>query len=461
MVNSSSTAHGNPSPPALLFVDDEEMSLTVARMLFGKDYRVLTALSGPKALEVLEREDVQVVLTDERMPEMRGIELLSRIAERWPDTGRVIVSAYADADRLLAAINRGHAFEYVTKPYNPDELRACVERVLATVQHRRQLVARAEMVDALSRDLEERVSPGELVGKSPALQAVLESARRAAQSDATVLIRGETGTGKELVARLIHRESARAQGPFIRVNCGALTEELLGSELFGHEQGAFTGAVKTRKGRFELAHGGTLFLDEVGDVSPKLQVSLLRVLQERELERVGGNRTIPVDVRVVAATHQDLEQQVREGRFRQDLYYRLNVVPLLVPPLRERMEDLEGLIHHFLRKYARGSTPAVSPDALAALSTYSWPGNIRELENLVQRALVLSRGGELQVQDFCLQLGPVPASSKTDERERIMRVMAECGGNQSRAAKLLGISRNTLIARLSAYGVVRPRSPKS
>src|SRR5262249_21196043 len=286
-----------------------------------------TAKSGSEALDLLTREAVSVLLTDERMPGMSGIELLARTLERWPDVVRVIVSAYTDAARLLLAINRGHAHEYVVKPWEREELRACIERALAMAERRRDLSARAELCDLNESDLADSWRSGLLVTHNDAFLAMIDVARKAARSEAGVLITGETGTGKELVARLIHESSGRSRGPFVRVNCAALAEGVLESELFGHEQSAFTGASRATRGRFELAQDGRLFLDEVGDISAKTQVSLLRVLQEKEIERVGGNTTIRVNARIIGATHRNLARLVREGRFREDLYYRLNVVP--------------------------------------------------------------------------------------------------------------------------------------
>jgi DNA-binding NtrC family response regulator len=310
----ASSVPGSVPLPALpiLFVDDEPENLTLVRLTFGEQFQVLTASGGPEALAILEKRDVGVLVSDERMPVMGGIELLARASERWPDTVRVIVSAYGDVSRVLAALNRGQASEYILKPWAPDDLRGCLTRSLAIADRRRTLRARAELASVLC---ENGTAPGRaLVGWSGGLAPIAGLVERLAGTDVTVLITGETGTGKEQVARAIHARSARRDQPFVPVNCGALAEGLLESELFGHEAGAFTGAARTRKGRFELAHGGTLFLDEIGDISPRMQVALLRVLQERCLERVGGGRSIAVDVRIVAATHRDLRALVRDGR---------------------------------------------------------------------------------------------------------------------------------------------------
>ncbi|WP_224366282.1 sigma-54-dependent transcriptional regulator [Hyalangium versicolor] len=467
---------GPASRSPVLYVDDEPDNLELFRLHFEEDFEVRTATNGPEALVLIERERIGLILTDERMPGMSGIELLSQVVSRWPETVRVIVSAYNDADRLLAAINRGHAHEYIVKPWDAKELRGCVERGLAMVESRRRLTSRAELAEVLEQDAREERDAGNIIGASGGLQATLQQARRAAQSDATVLIHGETGTGKELIARFIHEESRRATGPFVRVNCAALAEGVLESELFGHEQGAFTGAVKTRRGRFELAHGGTIFLDEIGDISPRLQVSLLRVLQEREFERVGGNQTLRVNVRVIAATHRNLAQLSTEGRFREDLYYRLNVLPLTVPALRQRPQDLEALVTHFIAKHGGPYRHVrVGPGVVEALARYRWPGNVRELENLVQRALVQAQGEELLLDDFCLTLSPVAPALATNreptpgpeplpgtvreevrrsEMEQLRELLVQHGGNCSSAARALGIPRTTLISRAKKHGLL-------
>ena len=452
--------------PVLLFVDDEDDNVELFRLHFGEEFTIRSAKSGAEALQILEREDIGLIITDERMPGMTGIEMLARIVERWPDTVRIIVSAYGDASRLLSAMNRGHAHEYMLKPWDDQELRGCLLRGQAMVERRRRLAAHAEVGEVLAADLRREHDPSHIVGGDAGLKPTLDLARRAAQSDATVLLHGETGSGKELVAHFIHEASPRRNQPFIRVNCGALSEGLLESELFGHERGAFTGAERTRRGRFELADGGTLFIDEIGDISAKLQVTLLRVLQERELERVGGNATIHVDVRVIAATHQDLPQLVAQGHFREDLYYRLNVLPVRIPPLRERVDDLPALLGHFIAKHAsrRWPAPELGAGVVAALSSYSWPGNVRELENLVQRALVLAQGSELGVDDFSLQLArpgaePIVAArpreqAQKNEAEQLRELLLFHGGNCTRAAVALGVPRTTFISRAKKYDLL-------
>ena len=463
-----------PAEPGrtLLYVDDEPQNLELFRLQMGSDFNLITARSGTEALEVLARERVAVLLTDERMPGLSGIELLARTLDRWPDVVRIIVSAYSDAPRLLLAMNRGHAHEYVVKPWDRAELRACVERGLAVAERLRTLVGRADRCEAYERDLGLEQASGIIVSRNTAFLSALSAAQRAARTDAAVLVQGETGTGKELVARLIHESSARADRPFVRVNCAALAEGVLESELFGHEQGAFTGAHKARRGRFELAQDGTLFLDEIGDISPKTQVSLLRVLQEKEMERVGGSTTIRVNARIVSATHRMLPRLVREGRFREDLYYRLNVVPISIPPLRERVEDVEPLVAHFVQKHAGpGPLPVVGAGVVEHLARYSWPGNVRELENMVHRALVLATGPELSLDDFRFDLEPDRESAvhpeppteegespreeaRRTERDELRRLLVVHGGNVARAARAVGVARTTLVSRAKKHGLL-------
>jgi DNA-binding NtrC family response regulator len=461
-------------PLPVLFVDDEVGNVELFKMQFEGAFAVRTATGGDDALAIMAREDIGVLLTDERMPGMSGVDLLARAFKRWPDTLRVIVSAYSDSARLLQAINRGHAHDYVVKPWDKAELAACMDRGLEIASRKRALVAQAAMGEVYARDTGERYDTTQVVGEHGGLEDIIARGRRAAQHDTTLLIIGETGTGKELIARLVHDASPRASRPFVRVNCAALAEGILESELFGHEHGAFTGAHHLRKGRFELAHTGTIFLDEIGEASPKVQATLLRVLQEKEIERVGGSVPIPVDVRVLAATHRDLPQMVRDGKFREDLYYRLNVVPLRVPTLRERRADVRPLVQHFLVKHGLcvGKQATLDEEVYEYLEAYPWPGNVRELENMVQRALALAEGPELTVEDFACDLEDPPAARtsmrpsstaslrddlKGEEQRRIMGALDHCQGNQSKAAQLLGMPRRTLVERLRAYGISRSR----
>ena len=444
----------------VLYVDDEDENRSLFELQFGDSYDVVTARDAQQALEILSRAPIGVLLTDERMPGISGIELLHRVVGEFPEVVRVIVSAYADAGRLLAAMNRGHAHEYVIKPWTRDELDGCIARGLELAGRRRRLVEQAELASTLARDVEPDHALWNVIGATRGLERAVTVARRAAQTDATVLIRGETGTGKEVFARLIHQASHRAHRPFVRVNCAALAEGVVESELFGHEKGAFTGAGETRKGRFELADGGTIFLDEIGDVSPRIQIGLLRVLQEREMERVGGNRTIALDVRVIAATHQDLEARIRAGSFREDLYYRLNVLPIQLPALRERPEDIEPLIRHFIARHGNGVARRIAPQALDALVRYSWPGNVRELENLVHRALTLAVSDALELEDFCLQLAAVGrvddvrTEVRNHEAEELRELLLVHGGNCARAARALGVPRTTLVSKAKRLGLL-------
>jgi DNA-binding NtrC family response regulator len=444
-------------PSKVLYVDDEPENLKLFRLQFEDDFAVATAENGAAALKLLAQETFGVVLTDERMPGMRGVDLLAHLSEHYPESIRIIVSAYSDSERLLSAINRGHAHEYILKPWDFDELQACLQRSLVIADRRRALHAQAGVAQALVEDVRQQYNPEQIIGSRGGLQRVLDVALKAANSDSSLLILGETGTGKELLARMIHQSSPRANGPFVRVNCAALSEGVLESELFGHERGAFTGADRMRRGRFELAHQGTLFLDEIGDISSKVQISLLRVLQERELERVGGSETIHVNVRVIAATHQDLAALVREGTFRSDLHFRLNVIPILLPALRERAGDIPALLQHFIQKHG-GHSRTVTAAATEALKQYSWPGNVRELENFVQRALVLSSEPELDLDDFVFELKPHPESgirreARDLERDELRALLLRHGGNFAQAARSLGIPRTTLLSRAKRYGL--------
>ncbi len=445
---------------AILYVDDEQDNLEAFRLSFGEHFEVVTATSGDDALKLLERRAFAVLLSDERMPGMSGIELLERASKSHPDTSRLIVSGYSDPDRLLRAISQGQVHDYVLKPWQRDDLERRMRHGIEQFERRTKLTRLAE---AHGAEQQSHGAEDAFVGLEP-LRAL---AKKAAQSDATVLIRGETGTGKEIVARWVHAQSARCDGPFVRVNCGALSEGLLESELFGHEQGAFTGAGRMRKGRFELADGGTIFLDEIGDISAKMQVSLLRALQEREIERVGGANALRVDVRVIAATHRPLERLVAEGGFREDLFFRLNVIPLELPPLRERPKEIVPLLAHFLGKHARGGRVLrVSDEATNALERYRWPGNVRELENLVMRALALCdpNDAELGLDDFCLRFD-LPSESEAAGRnvreeaeavraEELRALLLQHGGNVTRAAKELGVARTTLFSQARKLGLL-------
>ena len=473
----------------VLVVDDEPDNLDAIRFNFGKTFTLLPATSGDEALALSRRHDVAVIVTDQRMPRMTGLDLLRAAREVRPDAVGIIMTAYTDVDVLIEAINIGRIYRYVTKPWDAKELRGilthAIERFSLLRENRRLTEQLQQYAGILSSDAHSEFNFGAIVGESPRLREVLVRVEQVAQTSSSVLLRGETGTGKELVARAIHINSAREARPFVRVNCAALAPGVLESELFGHEKGAFTGAVARRLGRFELADGGTLFLDEVGDLPADVQVKLLRVLQEREFERVGGTETVKVDVRVISATHRDLEQQISAGEFREDLYYRLNVFPITLPALRERPEDIALLCDHFIQKYARAIRKKVrglEAAALASLAAYPWPGNVRELENVIERAMILARGEELTPADLEFSRRPLPppppatstpprgtAAGATpppsssgrglherlheQERAEIVGAIEQAQGNIALAARTLGINRSTLYYRLRKHGL--------
>jgi two-component system response regulator AtoC len=470
----------------ILVVDDETDNLDAFRFNFGKVFALKLASSAEEALAIARTEDIAVVVTDQRMPRMTGLEMLKAMRDLRPDAVGIIVTAFTDVDVLIEAVNLGRIYRYVTKPWDSKELKGILVQAMERFhlfRENQRLVAQLEQyVGVLSREAHGAFNFGAIVGESPPLRDVLARVEQVAQTAATVLLRGETGTGKEMVARAIHINSARESRPFVRVNCAALASGVLESELFGHEKGAFTGAVGRRAGRFELADGGTLFLDEVGDVSPDVQVKLLRVLQEREFERVGGVETVKVDVRVISATHRDLEALINEGKFREDLYYRLNVFPITLPPLRDRPGDIPPLVEHFIQKFAQSTGRAVrgaDPAALSELAAYPWPGNVRELENVIERAMILTKGPTLGVSDldFGRRLGgqPAPAARPvvaaappTDgdgsgrsfykriteqERTEIIAAVERAQGNIAHAARALGINRSTLYYRLRKHNL--------
>jgi len=371
----------------LLIADDEPNIRRVLQAIFVRDgYEVQVAENGIKALEWASMNPVHLLITDLIMPDMNGVELIQKVKQRHPDSVAIVITAYATIKTCVDAMHYG-ASDYITKPFDMDEIRAVVKRAVARA-------AESQAAAAGTGKSPSKASPSLLANAvSPAMLEIADTISRAASSRATVLIRGESGTGKELVARALHEQSERASGPFVPVSCAALSETLLESELFGHEKNAFTGAATEKKGRFELAHGGTLFLDEVGDISGAVQVKLLRVLQQREFERVGGTKTIKVDVRVVAATNADLEQNIKDNKFREDLYYRLQVIQIVMPPLRQRTEDIPLLVSQFLHKFNAengASVASFSAEAMMHLLSYPWPGNVRELENVVERCVVMA-----------------------------------------------------------------------
>ena len=448
-------------PLRIVVVDDEPAQRElIGGFLMKQGHEIFPAASGAEALAHVKDRQVDLVLSDCRMPGMSGPELLLGIKAVNPEVPLILMTAYATVETAVQAMKDGAA-DYLTKPLDLEELLIRLARVAE------QSRLRSEVRDLQARLVERHRLEG-IIGESGRMQEVLALAKRVAPSDATVLIRGESGTGKELIARAIHFNSPRASGPLVNLNCAALPEQLLESELFGHEKGAFTGAVGQRKGRFEQADGGSIFLDEIGDLSPALQVKLLRVLQERQFERVGGNRTLTVNVRVLAATHRELERAMREGTFRDDLYYRLNVVTIQIPPLRERREDISLLLDHFLRKFAaknRRDVTGLTAAARDALLKYDYPGNVRELENIVERAILLCRGRVIDLEDLPATVRPgqrsageplpkdLPGVLADIERQAIESALERSGGVQTQAAEALGISERVLRYKMKKYGL--------
>ncbi len=439
----------------ILIVDDEISVRTSLAEWFSVDgFAVETAEDGHHALKSLESGPFDIVVIDLKMPGMDGITLQKPVRELDKDAAIVILTAYASVETAVEALKLG-AFDYITKPVDPDDLSNVIRNILKQKELKEENVRLREKVTELNL-------PTPIVAESPGFRRVMDLIHSVAETDSTVVIRGESGTGKELIARAIHAQSGRHFFPIVAVNSGALPETLLESELFGHEKGAFTGAQYRRKGRIELAHGGTLFLDEIGDVTPKMQIDLLRVLETKRFTRLGGTREIESDFRLVCATNKNLEQLVQAGTFREDLYYRINVFSIQVPPLRERREDVLPLARHFVERYARSmgrKPPDISPEAEALLLTHQWPGNVRELENAIERALVVGRCSAIQPQDLPLvneaTAEPATLSLAAMEKEHIARVMRELRGNVTQAAKLVGIDRATLYSKLKRYGIQR------
>jgi two-component system response regulator AtoC len=439
----------------ILVVDDEAIVRESLRdWLSDVGHHVLTAENGPQALEIIEKEKPGIVIADLVMPGMDGIELLKKAKGISPDIEVIIITAYGSIPTAITAIREG-AYDYIEKPFCPERAELLVDKL---VEHQRLL---GENI-ALQHKLEERYRFENIIARSPRMQQVVEIIKVVAKSNATVLITGETGTGKELVARAIHAQSYRKDKPFVAVSCAALPESLLESELFGHEKGSFTGAHAQKKGKFEVANRGTLFLDEIGEMSANIQVHLLRVLEEKEFNRVGGNEPIKVDVRVISATNRDMKQAVANGQFREDLYYRLNVVNIELPPLRERTEDIPLLAQHFLKKYSAENQKEVtdfSPEVTDFLLKYEWPGNVRELENAIERAVILAKGAHIEIADLpkenLVLVRSAPAGKDLEEVEKnhILNILKETGGNYSEAARTLGISRMTLYNKIKAYGL--------
>jgi two-component system response regulator HydG len=451
-----------PDKIKILVVDDEASHRTMLRaVLTAEGYAVSEAADGADALRVVEQEAFDLILMDLRMTTMDGIEALTGIRRISPLVPVLIITAYASVKTAVEALKAG-AFDYLTKPLDLEELKVLIDKALDHYH------LQAENLSLRER-LGDRFDFSRIIGQSAPMKALLETLALVAPTDATVLILGESGTGKEVIANALHQNSPRVAQPFVKVACAALPETLLESELFGHEKGAFTGAVARREGRFQMAHRGTIFLDEVGEMSQATQTKLLRVLQERAFEPLGSSRTVTVDIRVIAATSRDLLTEVREGRFREDLYYRLNVVPLTLPPLRERREDIPLLADHFLaifREKNRKAIKSISGKALDLLTRYDWPGNVRELENCIERAVILARDAVIVPADLPPQIhmqleGPgdaalaLPYGISLDEMEKalILKTLDQTGGNRTRTAEILGINRRTLQNKLKDYGI--------
>jgi two-component system response regulator HydG len=445
-----------PHKKISILVVDDELSIREAfyDWLKQEGYEVDTAADGLEALAKVKERHYDIMLIDVKMPNMDGITLLKRLKEEDPDTAVVMMTAYGAIQDAVEAMKLG-ANDYLLKPFELDELSLTIEKLVQIQTLAMENLILKDQMASFSRF-------DNLIGQSAPMLKLFETIINVAQSDATVLITGETGTGKELVARTIHAHSPRRYSPFIAINCGAFTENLLESEIFGHDKGAFTDAKFTKKGRLEMANAGTLFLDEVGDISMKMQIDLLRVLETHEFTRVGGTTAIRSDFRVIAATHQDLKESIRNRTFRQDLYYRLNVIHLEVPPLRERPEDIPLLARHFLRRYATETGKKIDslhPKTLAEMQRYHWPGNIRELENAIERAVVVGKGRQIKPGDLPFVLDPEGAEEvsglplKEVERRHIARVLAAQGGHVSNAAKVLKITRGTLYEKMKKYGL--------
>ena len=442
----------------VLVVDDEEIVRESLSGWLAKDgYTLDTACDGPAALEKMHNERWSILLVDLKMPGMDGLHVLEAAKKTQPDIAVVIMTAYATVETAVEAMKMG-AYDYLVKPFDPEELSLMMVKIVAQQQLVRENVLLRKV---LKREYRFR----DLLSKNAGMHKIFDLAKSAARSNSTILLLGESGTGKELLARAVHAESSRAAAPFVAVSCAALTESLLESELFGHERGAFTGAVAQRRGKFEVAHRGTIFLDEVGDISPKLQVDLLRVLEERRFSRVGGTDTVDVDVRVIAATNRDLRKATEDGQFREDLYYRFNVIPILLPPLRDRREDIPLLIDHFLEHLSvemHRSVDGVTPEALGLLMKHDWPGNVRELRNVLERAFVVAKSPHLQADDLGL-VPPAPRPAAVDvslsleevERRHMAAVLLHVDGNVAHAARLLRIDRVTLYAKIKKYGLRR------
>lgn len=451
----------------ILIVDDEQnLRQLLSKVLSKEGYKTYTACDGLEAYELIQGTDIDIIISDIKMPRMDGIELLHKVKAMEADIGFILITAFATTETAIDALKNG-AQDYVTKPFDFNEIINAVSKISIAKNNANQMGVNLDSDSLDSDNLDVKIN-----SKSPKMREILKLAKQVAVSDSTVLLTGETGTGKEVVCSAIHKWSHRKDKPFIKVNCGAIPDNLLESELFGYEKGAFTGAVISKPGRFEVAHGGTIFLDEIGDISPSIQVKLLRVLQEKTFERLGGIHSIHADVRIITATNKNLMEEVSQGRFRQDLYYRLNVVPINLPPLRERTEDIEDLVNYFLKKSAKIAgalnPKVVSREVLQCLQSYSWPGNIRELENIIERCVVVSQGSMIGIHYLPSEIRGGQDESSLGvthgepllniamdkiEKEAIVKALKESKGNKTKAALVLGISRRSLHRKIQKYEI--------
>lgn len=462
-------ANKHSSKPLVLVADDEpSMRTNIMELLAEEGLDFLEAENGTQALEMAKKHQPEIVLVDIKMPGMNGIEVLKSIKKIYPEIPVIVFTAFGSNERPIEAMKLG-AFDYIEKPFDIEEFLLIIRRALDHYSLIREVVSLRSKVQNREEREPSNDSEKKLIGSSGKMQQILKMIGKVAPTDTTVLLQGESGTGKELIANAIQRHSYRSEGPFIKINCGALPEPLLESELFGHEKGAFTGAVKTRTGRFELANNGTIFLDEVDTLPQSIQVKLLRVLQNLTFEKVGSEITQKVDVRIIAATNQNLEQQVKNGDFREDLYYRLNVLHITVPPLREHPEDIPLLAEHFLNKYRPDSEIMVSKEAMNQLMEYHWPGNVRELENAVQRALVMTQSNIITKNDLPFSLKTAQDALSEDyinddkipfkkilssvEKDLILKALDRTDGNQTQASELLDINRRLLYSKMKKYGI--------
>ena len=451
--------------PTILIVDDEPGARESLGVILEDDYQLLSVGSGPEALETFQKKPINLILLDVNMPDMDGLAVLRKIKEQDEEIDVIMVSALNQARKAVDAIKLG-AYDYITKPYEPEDILSTVNRVISKQKLYKEL-------DFLRREVEESRGFDQIVSQNKMMQEIFQLIKKVAFTSTNILITGESGTGKELIARSIYRQGNRKNGPFVAINCAAIPSELMESEMFGHEKGAFTGAHTRTIGKFEHANGGTLFLDEVSALRSDLQAKLLRVLQEREIERIGSNKSIKVDIRVISATNTNLEDAVMQGKFRQDLYFRLNVIPISIPPLRERKEDISLLAKHFLNKFNTAfnkKIPGFTEKAMDALTKYHWPGNIRELENLVERFVVLLPGNELidlkdiplellmdsgqNIQDFEPEKMGLIKIREAIEKRIILNVLEATQWNQTEAAKILKVNRNTLIQKAKQLGIL-------